>query len=316
MASLVSIIIPCYNAERWIAQAIQSALDQTWPNKEIIVIDDGSKDSSLDALNAFGEKIRFESGPNRGGCAARNRGIEMARGDWVQFLDADDVMLPDCIAAKMATPHAANERVCCAVAVLESELLGHISDGLNLKRYETTDIIRIGTPQTSQPLHRREDLLKVNGFRIGLPCAQEFDLHLRMAVQLGLILVSHGKTGVLLRQRKGSVSDLGHYEMPLVHGQIVLNALNLIKTSECDRDRCVDAAAQRLALLGRQLHRMGRPEEATRFADEAKRISKRWYGGVYKSWPATVLARTIGFAAFESLHTLYRTFRGKRSFRV
>ena len=87
---LVSIIIPCYNADHYVAEAIQSALDQTYGNCEIIVIDDGSTDSSLEIIKGFGNRIRWETGPKRGGCAARSRGLALASGDWIQFLDADD----------------------------------------------------------------------------------------------------------------------------------------------------------------------------------------------------------------------------------
>ena len=71
----ISVIIPCWNAEKWIARAIQSVLDQDYPNKEIIVIDDGSTDGSLEIIKSFGDKIRWETGPNRGACAARNTGL-------------------------------------------------------------------------------------------------------------------------------------------------------------------------------------------------------------------------------------------------
>ena len=64
--ALVSILIPCYNAERWVGEAVQSALDQTYPKKEIIVVDDGSTDRSLDVIKSFGPRIRWETGPNRG----------------------------------------------------------------------------------------------------------------------------------------------------------------------------------------------------------------------------------------------------------
>ena len=81
----VSILIPCYNAARWVGQAIDSAIGQTHPDKEVIVVDDGSTDGSLEIIKSFGNRIRWESGPNRGGNAARNRLLEMARGDWLQY---------------------------------------------------------------------------------------------------------------------------------------------------------------------------------------------------------------------------------------
>ena len=73
MGELVSILIPCYNAERWIAQAVESALAQTYSPTEVIVVDDGSRDTSLAILKSFGNRIRLESGPNRGGNITRNR---------------------------------------------------------------------------------------------------------------------------------------------------------------------------------------------------------------------------------------------------
>ena len=94
MDKLVSIIIPCYNAQRWIKEAIDSCINQTYPNLEIIVIDDGSIDNSLKIIESYGNKVIWESGPNRGGCYARNRGFELSKGECIQYLDADDYLLP------------------------------------------------------------------------------------------------------------------------------------------------------------------------------------------------------------------------------
>src|SRR6476646_1430405 len=98
---LVSILTPCYNAERWIAQCIESALAQTWPQKVVIVVDDGSSDASLTIIKTFGDQIRWETGPNRGGNAARNRLLDLARGEWLQYLDADDYLLTGKIERQM-----------------------------------------------------------------------------------------------------------------------------------------------------------------------------------------------------------------------
>ncbi len=80
MSELVSILIPCYNAERWIAQAIESALSQTWVDKEVIVVDDGSTDRSLDVIRSFGDRIRSEAGTHRGGNGTRNRPARVGAG--------------------------------------------------------------------------------------------------------------------------------------------------------------------------------------------------------------------------------------------
>lgn len=99
---LVSIIIPCYNAERWLSQAILSCLAQTYRPIEIIVIDDGSTDGSLDIIKSYANVITWETGPNRGGNAARNRGFALSSGEYIQFLDADDYLLPEKIERQVA----------------------------------------------------------------------------------------------------------------------------------------------------------------------------------------------------------------------
>lgn len=102
MSALVSIVIPCWNAKDTIARAISSALSQTYPSTEIIVVDDGSTDGSLDVIRRFDKQIVLEAQPNAGACAARNRGMEIASGDYLQFLDADDEIAPEKIAHQMA----------------------------------------------------------------------------------------------------------------------------------------------------------------------------------------------------------------------
>lgn len=100
---LVSIIIPCYNAERWLAATIDSALAQTWPETEIIVVNDGSRDGSLAIARRYEARgVRVVDQANRGASAARNAGLRGARGEYVQFLDADDLLAPDKVAQQLA----------------------------------------------------------------------------------------------------------------------------------------------------------------------------------------------------------------------
>jgi len=93
---LVSIIIPVFNSEEYLAETIASALAQTWANKEIIIVDDGSKDNSLTVARSFGNSsIKIFEQENKGASAARNKGLLEARGEYIQFLDADDLLSPD-----------------------------------------------------------------------------------------------------------------------------------------------------------------------------------------------------------------------------
>ena len=95
VSQLVSIIIPAFNAEAWISEAIESALAQTWASKEIFVVDDGSTDRTLAIARGFaGRGVQVITQANRGAAAARNAGLRAARGSYVQFLDADDLLHP------------------------------------------------------------------------------------------------------------------------------------------------------------------------------------------------------------------------------
>lgn len=96
MKPLVSILIPCYNSEQWISETLESAIAQTWPNKEIIVIDDGSTDNGLEIAKSFeSSTLKVISQHNQGASAARNRAFQESQGDFIQYLDADDLLAPD-----------------------------------------------------------------------------------------------------------------------------------------------------------------------------------------------------------------------------
>lgn len=90
---LASVVIPCYGQSRFLAEAISSALEQDYPNKEIIVVDDGSPDDTLQVASSFGDRIVYIRQCNSGAAKARNVGIQASRGEYVAFLDADDICL-------------------------------------------------------------------------------------------------------------------------------------------------------------------------------------------------------------------------------
>lgn len=96
MQELVSILIPAYNAEKWISETIRSALSQAWPRCEIIVVDDGSSDKTFDVASSFQSKnVKVIRQENRGASAARNTALTHAQGAYIQWLDADDLLAPD-----------------------------------------------------------------------------------------------------------------------------------------------------------------------------------------------------------------------------
>ena len=118
MEPLVSILIPAFNAERWIADTIQSAIGQTWKRKEIIVVDDGSTDQTGSIARQFeSDDVAVVTQENRGAAAARNKAFSLSRGDFVQWLDADDLLDPDKIAKQIGQlPHCHSNRTLLAAA--------------------------------------------------------------------------------------------------------------------------------------------------------------------------------------------------------
>jgi glycosyltransferase involved in cell wall biosynthesis len=106
MKPLVSILIPAYNSEHWIADTIKSAIGQTWARKEIIVVDDGSTDHTFAVARQFASReVVVVTRENQGAAAARNYALSLSQGDFIQWLDADDLLSPDKIERQMEAAH-------------------------------------------------------------------------------------------------------------------------------------------------------------------------------------------------------------------
>ena len=101
-ASSISVVIPCYNGAAYVREALDSVLAQTQPVLEVLVIDDGSTDDSAAIAEAYGAPVRVIRQANQGESVARNRGLDEAKGEWVAFLDADDLWKPEKLAAQLA----------------------------------------------------------------------------------------------------------------------------------------------------------------------------------------------------------------------
>jgi glycosyltransferase involved in cell wall biosynthesis len=102
MEPLVSILIPAYNSQEWLPSTIESALAQTWRKKEVIVVDDGSRDRTLEIAKSFGAKgVKVVEQANQGAAAARNTAFAACHGDYIQWLDADDLLEPHKIEAQV-----------------------------------------------------------------------------------------------------------------------------------------------------------------------------------------------------------------------
>jgi GT2 family glycosyltransferase len=187
MPALVTIVIPCFNSARWLEQAISSGLAQTWPATEVIVVDDGSTDNSLAIARKFGGRIELISTGNHGGNAARNTGWRAARGEWVQFLDADDFLEPGKIAQQFAeTDGGRDADVIYSPVWIEDLGTGtRTASPIDTRQDLFGQWLAWEIPQTGGALWRRSALQSLGGWKEGQPCCQEHELYLR-ALQGGL----------------------------------------------------------------------------------------------------------------------------------
>lgn len=191
MNPLVSIVIPCLNAEKYLREAVESALAQTYRPIEIIVIDDGSTDAGPEIARSFGKRIHFEVQPHQGAPAARNRGVNIAKGELIQFLDADDRL--DAVKLERQVPCACDspEFITCTEYYLQEEQRSS-KRRIGLPDADDSVVFSLNAiPLSSGPLHWKKSLHTVCGFREDLSCCQDYDLLLRLACKGFAIHVMH-----------------------------------------------------------------------------------------------------------------------------
>lgn len=202
---LISVVIPAYNAEHTILETIESVQQQTFSDHEIIVIDDGSKDRTLEVLkNLEDQRIKVFSYENAGACVSRNRGITQATGEFIAFLDADDLWTPDKLELQLAalqkhpeagvayswtyTMYKRGESLCfmpCSAPEFEGNIYPQLL---------VTNFIGSG----SNILVRRQAIESVGGFDPALKACQDWDYHLRLAAHCSYVLVP--KSQILYRK--------------------------------------------------------------------------------------------------------------------
>lgn len=211
--TLISVIIPAYNAEKTIQETIESVLNQTHSNLEIIIINDGSQDSTLDIINSIQDaRIKVFSYPNSGLAASRNRGFHHSVGDYVSFIDADDLWTADKLEAQLKALQTNSK---AAVAYSWTDLIDESGQFLRSGNHTTANgnvyaqlLLSCFVVSGSNPLIRRQAFIEVGGFDESLAASQDFDLYLRLAAQYDYVAVSSPQ--VLYRISPNSMSTNVH----------------------------------------------------------------------------------------------------------
>ena len=190
-ASRVTTVIAAYNAEQFVERAIRSALAQTRPPAEILVVDDGSTDSTRERVSAFGGPVRCIVAHHAGAAAARNSGIEAASGEWLAFLDADDEWLAPHLELALECLARQPELVWSCAAYARGPVGGdtqerrpaeaRLSDGSSFESYCT--IARDWTVSMNSLVVRRSIFDEVGGFAPDLVTGEDLDLWFRIALE-------------------------------------------------------------------------------------------------------------------------------------
>lgn len=219
----ISAVIPTYNCERFIGAALDSALGQTLPPHEIIVVDDGSTDNTEDVLRAYGDRITYIRTPNSGyPSVTRNVGIEVASGDYIAFLDADDVWHPSKLAEQMGVfdRSPSTQMVYCDYDLIAdgSQLIRDVHptqpctivDGkiVPSEHYWSDVFCQLALRcfiQTSTVILRKSVLAKVGKFDTTLLYAEDLDLWLRIAYTGEVVRLPATRSSY--RLRLGSVTS-------------------------------------------------------------------------------------------------------------
>lgn len=183
----VSVIIPVYNGDRYIAQAVESALSQTFTNFEIIVVDDGSTDRTQQVLQPYLDRICYIYQENQGAAIARNRACQLAKGEFLAFLDADDYFLPSKLEKQIAcfdaNPTLDLVQTGWLIVDEKGREISAVKPWQQAPKLDLESFILYKCVRPSAMLLRRKWWEYLGGFDSGLPPTEDLDFALRLALK-------------------------------------------------------------------------------------------------------------------------------------
>lgn len=204
----VSVVIPCFNVEAHVETAVRSALQQAHPELEVIAVDDGSTDGTRAVLERMATEHRGRmiviGQSNRGACAARNAGISVSTGEWLQFLDADDALVPGKIGRQLSLAGTADAVVGSFRNRFDDGRTPTVVQPLTADPWEALVRTRMGT--TSANLFRRAAVLQAGSWDERLQSSQDYDLLFRL-LKAGARIAWDDTVGCeVLKRHSGSIS--------------------------------------------------------------------------------------------------------------
>jgi glycosyltransferase involved in cell wall biosynthesis len=194
-----TVVIPCWNASAWIERAIRSALDQSIKGVEVIVVDDGSTDASVDIVRSFEPRVTLISDPNRGASSARNRGLSKARAKFVMFLDADDYIEPNSLACWLDDASDADVVLGPYVGEANGIRTARLAPSTSDPRALLTDWQNGRFVPTCAVLWRRSFVQSIGAWTEGLLINDDGELIVRAVLRGARIAVAHDGLGIYVQ---------------------------------------------------------------------------------------------------------------------
>jgi len=211
MLDTVSVIIPCFNVQDFIEECIDSVVSQTYTNIEIICIDNNSKDKTLDKLNILIEKypqLVIVKEPKLGAPVARNKGLSLAKGEWIQFLDADDLLKPSKIEHQIELLSKENNKN--AMFIAASSLKQNQKGEQKIHHPESNEwkgVFSTNLGNTCANLFNKEALLGIGGWNEKLQSSQEYDLMFRLIKIHGTPIIDTEILTIIRERESGQISQ-------------------------------------------------------------------------------------------------------------
>ncbi len=272
---LVSVVIPTYNYAEYLPQAIESVLNQTFLDFEIVVVDDGSTDDTPSVVRQFGDRIRYVRQENRGNACARNRGMAEARGQWLCFLDADDLWEPRKLELQLNHMLRNNVKVSCAKGRRFYESGGSEDfppDPTDANLWTRLVASQPFTSSHSGLMLHRSCFEEIGCFDESLKLSVDWDLFIRLANRYRIRTMSEP----LVYHRKHSTNTTGNHELRL---KMYLVCLEKHKQLFCIergmRREWHESYGSRLLRFGRYLLVQGRLLESTLLLMKSLRFGGR-----------------------------------------
>ena len=309
---LVSVIIPCYNVEGYVAECLESVLNQEYRPIEIIAIDNNSTDHTWNILqeyeNKYQELIQIEREYQQGASAARNLGLKMAKGAWIQFLDADDLLLPQKI--KQQVKMVSDQFSFLIGTPWYMDLEGQ-KNQVNPDPDPFKGVCHgMHSGNTCANLWNRKLLDKVNGWDERLPDTQDTDLMFRLLMQNDQVVIDPIPATICRSRPKGQVTQIDRPGILDRHLQLRKKMINYLESQRPDyfkKNRSYFYHA--IYRLIRMLAKEDLEKALLHYADLLKeKIDLRPMKNMNIPLWNVLLVRTLGFSNTEKLITLGRKY--------